>query len=219
MKKTLLSILAGLTVIGSASAVPSPADRKALCEKHPEKYVWVEKTQACVPINPCKSDNSDIVYGGYCVYAFEVPDDLDKATLILQRYVQKRLKSNVANARRIDNNYFALKTTDGGYIVFETVFLRETTLRDIARAAFTIYGYNWGDGSSGEDHGGREYVLGRVGNQEICQDIADFVSLVHGEPVEWRYSDFGDMTKEYKMEEVFGYGGEDCMIEVAKKEY
>ena len=60
MKKTLLSVLAGVSVIGAASAVPSVADRKAMCDKNPDKYVWVEKNQACVPVNPCESSNESI---------------------------------------------------------------------------------------------------------------------------------------------------------------
>lgn len=55
-----LSIFAGLMVINSVFALPSPEDRKALCDKHPDKYVWVKKTQACIPINPCKSNDTDI---------------------------------------------------------------------------------------------------------------------------------------------------------------
>ncbi len=54
-KKTLLSILAGLAVIGSASADVTVDQRKELCAKHPEKYVWVEKDQFCAPINTCRN--------------------------------------------------------------------------------------------------------------------------------------------------------------------
>ncbi len=60
MKKTLLSVLAAVSVIGVASAVPSVEDRKAMCEKYPEKYIWVANSAACIPINPCKSDNTQI---------------------------------------------------------------------------------------------------------------------------------------------------------------
>ena len=60
MKKIIFGILAGIVIIGSASAVPSPADRKRLCEQQPDKFVWVEKNQACVPINPCLSDNREV---------------------------------------------------------------------------------------------------------------------------------------------------------------
>ena len=59
MKKTLLSVLAGLTVVGSAIAAPTPEDRKALCQLLMEKgtHVWVDKSQACIPRNPCGNDS------------------------------------------------------------------------------------------------------------------------------------------------------------------
>ena len=55
MKKTLLSITAALAVIGSANA-----GLKETCLEHPDKLVWVEKTQRCIPINPCESDDAEI---------------------------------------------------------------------------------------------------------------------------------------------------------------
>ena len=70
MTKTLLSILVGIVVAGSASAVPTPDDRRALCERHSDKYVWVQNTGACVSINPCKSDDYTIK-DAYCVDIFD----------------------------------------------------------------------------------------------------------------------------------------------------
>lgn len=64
MKKTLLSVIAGLAVIGSANA-----GIKETCLEHPDKLVWVEKTQRCIPINPCKSDDEKIK-AMYCVRRF-----------------------------------------------------------------------------------------------------------------------------------------------------
>ena len=58
MKKTLLSVLAGLVVIGTATAVPSMDVQQKNCEDG--QHVWVEKTKTCVPINPCLSDDADI---------------------------------------------------------------------------------------------------------------------------------------------------------------
>ena len=65
MKNVLLSALAGLAVINAASAAPSVEQRKEMCEKHPDKYVWVEKNSACIPINPCASTNESIK-SSYC---------------------------------------------------------------------------------------------------------------------------------------------------------
>ena len=65
MKKSLLFGLGGFMIVSSVFALPAPEDRKALCEKYPDKYVWVEKTEACVPVNPCLSDNAKIKQS-YC---------------------------------------------------------------------------------------------------------------------------------------------------------
>ena len=58
MKKTLLSVLAGLAVIKAASAVLSVEQRRAMCEDFGD--VWVESTQACIPQDPCSSDDETI---------------------------------------------------------------------------------------------------------------------------------------------------------------
>ena len=44
--KLICSALLGATICGSAFAI-STDDRQAFCEQYPDKYVWVEKTQAC----------------------------------------------------------------------------------------------------------------------------------------------------------------------------
>ena len=63
MKKTLLSVIAGLAVIGSAIAVPSMDVQQKNCEDG--QHVWVEKTKTCVPINPCLSGDHTIS-DAYC---------------------------------------------------------------------------------------------------------------------------------------------------------
>ncbi|MBO4583280.1 MAG: hypothetical protein J5714_04470 [Alphaproteobacteria bacterium] len=59
MKKTLLSVVAGLAVIGSAVAVPSLDRQRENCESD-SGFVWVERTKTCVPVNPCVSDDPEI---------------------------------------------------------------------------------------------------------------------------------------------------------------
>lgn len=115
MKKTLLSLLAGIAVIGSASAVPSPEDRKALCEKHPEKYVWVEKDQFCVPINPCESDNVEIKRA-YCVdFGLCAPGDTDE---ILKLWIGKWFGREIIELKHLDSKAVGVKTDDGQYFAY-----------------------------------------------------------------------------------------------------
>ena len=115
MKKTLLSVLAGLTVIGSAGAVPSISDRRALCEKHPDKYVWVDKTQACVRIDPCSAIDMP-----YCIEAYDVnkPED-SYARLLIERYVKNLMGTNVTELKYLGDSKYAFKTEDLDYRVIE----------------------------------------------------------------------------------------------------
>ena len=48
------TLLCGM--VGTAFGVPTLEDRKKLCEQNPDKFVWVEKTQTCIPQNPCLSE-------------------------------------------------------------------------------------------------------------------------------------------------------------------
>ena len=63
MKKTLLSLVAASAVVGSAFGVPSMDVQKTNCEDG--NHVWVEKTNTCIPKNPCLSDNAEIK-NAYC---------------------------------------------------------------------------------------------------------------------------------------------------------
>lgn len=52
------TLLCGM--VGTAFGVPTPEDRKKLCEQNPDKFVWVERTQICLPKNPCLSGIAEI---------------------------------------------------------------------------------------------------------------------------------------------------------------
>ena len=98
MKKTLLSVLAGLAVIGSASAAPTPEDRMALCDLLIQKgtHVWVEKTEACIPADPCGNGVNDTIRSAYCLtdlgerFVFRGVDGLAD---FVKRYTEKVLKA------------------------------------------------------------------------------------------------------------------------------
>ena len=179
MKKTLLSVLAGLTVMGSAFAAPTPEDRKALCDLLIEKgtHVWVKKTQACIPINPCKSEDPDIVLG-YCISVTPMLiEDERQAKLFLERYAQNVLKAQITG---IDHkpDFTIATTSDGGYYAVETI--ADPTCIKQADTASRAYGKYLK--IIQDDHGGpiSDKVLQIPGiDQQTCEDIKDFHNLLY----------------------------------------
>ena len=123
MKRILLSFGVMMALVGSACAVPSANDRKALCEKQSDKFIWVEKTQACIPINPCLSDVQEIK-NAYCVNLPVLPDTMAGQLLIINNYVKHVLKTDIDSGVRVQDadleagsiGYVGFKTKDGGYI-------------------------------------------------------------------------------------------------------
>lgn len=184
MKKTLLSILATIAVIGSASAVPSPADRKALCEKHPDEYVWVEKTEACVPVNPCTPGVNEQIRQTYCLTPdalYYLPVDDDLRVRIINRYLANVLDTviDLDEIKKLPNNgymdAYGFKTIHGGYFAAEILDTEKIDATFCVEWAANAYGYN------------RLAIDGqmRINNikvgDPVCKDIADFASLLCGE--------------------------------------
>ena len=63
MKKSCFVALGALmSVIGVANA----ASMKEVCLQNSDKFVWVEKNQDCVPINPCSQPETSNYYKLYC---------------------------------------------------------------------------------------------------------------------------------------------------------
>lgn len=206
MKKLFLFALAGLMVVGSAFALPSPEDRKALCEKRPDKYVWVAKTEACVPINPCLSNNDEI-RKAYCI-GFALPREQDKREMIIRRYAEKVLGVRVDNIKELNtcpdqevgvscSKAVGIYMSDGMYMVGE-YYLEVSLLSqvdDMAGAnactlACDSYGY------TGYLSGEGRYIV--EVNEAECTDIADFASLLYEEVIEHRYEvDTGECILDY----------------------
>ena len=204
MKKTLLSVLAGLIVIGSASAVPGPDDRKKLCDQHPDKFVWVEKTQACIPINPCAYGVNENIAEAYCLdkVFITLPKEVDKRTMILERYVTNVLKTSIVTTNllydcpeedvgKYCSNALAIKTSDGGYFaasysdtwsVTPAYENWEGEARSYARAyAGECYGYRFMYMDHSDD------MSAKVSNKAECEDIADFASVLLGDIVNYEF--------------------------------
>ncbi|MCR5193949.1 MAG: hypothetical protein K6B71_00275 [Alphaproteobacteria bacterium] len=190
MKKTLLSVLAGLTVMGSASAAPTPEDRKALCQLLIDKgtHVWVEKTQACILVNPCQT-NEGAIKRAYCIKDFEgiQVSTKEQATALSKKYIEVHQKEG-AKCQVLKNNsilpgtddyikcvtdsgmYFALQFDDfnNSQLVSNRIGDGAYNKYDIARATLMAYG-KYNDKSVHTAYGITETE---------CNEIADFASYI-----------------------------------------
>ena len=217
MKKTLLSVIAGLAVIGSACAAPSLSDRKALCEKHPDKYVWVEKTQACVRIDPCSAGDYT-----YCISAWQVnkPEN-SYARLLIERFVKNVMYTNITELKYLGDSKYAFKTGDLDYRVIE--FGNNDDDRGLGAACWA-YGKeieikyeieNYSE-SMVQVTGYDKSIRCKNVTRSECEDIGDFLRLLKAEgmPItSWgadrnnrdyfytRYKDLGDIVEEAKAAE------------------
>lgn len=208
MKKILLSSIAGLAVISSACAAPSVEDRKALCEKYPDRYVWVERDEFCAPINPCES-NDETVRRAYCS-SFKLHNFGKNRDLVINRYVEKELNVKVLNIKEVGNCTFGVKILDKfGYEGYFGI----TCYRD-----FTQEGYfsEWGDGpaltevpdeflvafsiaDAAEIYQGEKIFFytdmietrSWRGSMSACNDVADFASLLSGTLITYSEVDGG----------------------------
>jgi hypothetical protein len=121
MKKISVAVLA---VLISGMGVASAASIKDVCLSYPEKLVWVEKNNECIPIHPC-SDNG-VYYDLYCNTEFKdiqvasVQDAQLLANLFVARRMGKTCYFVIApEASTVGQDYVGCKTSDGGFIEFE----------------------------------------------------------------------------------------------------
>lgn len=193
MKKTLLSILAGVVIIGSAFAVPSADDRQKLCEKT-DGYVWVEKNQACIEKNPCESDNEEIERA-YCIRPdFRVPDpsklpkvsDSKFTSLVLRKYFQNMMNTDIYTLLPLssldDEGYVAVITTDKGYYVVDfdmfyepNVFAPHDTLYMEELYKATCWSYGKKATNAGVPETNFEMKCDNTTESE-CESIVDFAN-------------------------------------------
>ena len=110
MNKILLSAVAGLAVINAANA-----GIKETCLQHPDKLVWVEKTERCVPINPCESDDIDI-HDAYCVdFGICAPGYTDE---VLKLWLGKWSRHEIVDLKHLNSKTVGVKTDDGQYFAY-----------------------------------------------------------------------------------------------------
>ena len=196
MKKTLLSVVAGVAVIGAANA-----GIKETCLEHPDKLVWVEKTQRCIPINPCKSDD-ETIQDVYCnkTFANVQLGDWFSGPKVVEAYVEKVLGLHVVDNRTyvqtdinvFGQDYVPCKTNDGGYVVFEFDDLNDWTSSDIyegvVESACIIY-----NGEFSNLNGAKGGLFCAGSSEDDCVKIAKFATeLISARPY------MGTIISEYK---------------------
>ena len=188
MKKTLLSVGAALAVIGSACAAG-----RDTC--NPDKYVWVERDELCIPKNPCKS-KSDVIREAYCSTVFKDVQlsNWRHGVTAVKAYLDKKRGLGMTNTGDIGNDkdtsffgqdYIPAKTTDGGYVVFEFDDLSDLGGADVEEGAIQagclIYDGKYTKTSDGL------YCIGPA--ESYCSEIREIVSDILNRPVNSRFVD------------------------------
>ncbi|MBQ1927974.1 MAG: hypothetical protein II179_02815 [Alphaproteobacteria bacterium] len=187
MKKTLLSMTAALAVIGAANA-----GIKETCLEHPDKLVWVEKTQRCIPINPCKSDDETIQVV-YCNVTFAKIQlgSIAQGQKLVEAYLANNMNvagSYVGNRHRdtslLGQDFIPYELNDGGYVVFEFDDLSDITESQIADGAMegACYVFN------GSYYLNPGYCAG-LENEKSCESVAELATEVSGQVIHWSWSE------------------------------
>ena len=173
----------GATICGSAFAI-STDDRQAFCEQYPDKYVWVEKTQACIPINPCNSTIQSI-RDAYCIKAPYLATD----PVIREGYIKNVLHKDILKAKILNTHAYAYHTSDGGYLYMDVNKGSDfSPTQDRIHAACWAYGYR--EVSQYDLTMYTDSVHPYLNNNQLdciviensyhCSDAADFATLLVG---------------------------------------
>jgi len=185
--KIIFGALLGATVCSGAFAM-SAEEQKAFCESHPDNYVWVEKNQECIPVNPCNSKD-DHISGTYC--ANSGLGGCKHSRVSTEKYFQNVWNTSIeeeidlgteeVDGIGLSRNMTAYKTTDGNYLVLLQGVSHDTcTAADIAGDAFWAHGI----GSVLYDSKVEAHVYNREGmerkelTESDCSEIADFATSI-----------------------------------------
>lgn len=187
MKKTLLSIVVIISVIGVAKA-DIVEKLKGVCLQHPDKLVWVEKTQRCIPINPCNSDDKKI-RAAYCNQIFNETityGSLYKGLIELYADMQG-IECEPIESKSLDKNYIMCKGSD--VMVFEFADIRAGSLGDYRQTAGTVAKALCDAVSAKQRKGAPHCKVDEI----TCDKIADIVIKYRpGEIKSVWYSDVGE---------------------------
>ncbi|MCR4917437.1 MAG: hypothetical protein K5912_00645 [Alphaproteobacteria bacterium] len=127
MKKTLLSAIACLAVIGSAAAIPTPESARENCRYYEQQgtHIWLDVYGACIPKNACKDGNDD-TQRRFCDRTFadiQVAEE-GQALALASKYMTQSFpdeKSNctVLETTIVGQDYIRCTTQTARYFILE----------------------------------------------------------------------------------------------------
>lgn len=124
MKKLMIGIAGIMAMVASVNAADTEKI-KAACQSS-DKTVWVEKTQACVPVNPCESGN-ETIRSLYCqnhadVFYYAVPKGNITTIDVINIYAKyyKDLYCQVSEQNIVEKDGYVFVPCSGkDYVVFK----------------------------------------------------------------------------------------------------
>lgn len=123
MKKLTFAIITAVLTIGAHAEVSVDA-QKNICAK--KEWVWVDKSNTCVPVNPCADTSGK--FEAYCIRVFKdiQVNELknNAATRLVDIYAERSLgiknpSSAMASSPNLLGQDYVLVTAGGNYIMFE----------------------------------------------------------------------------------------------------
>ena len=206
--KNALSFIFGILVCSSAVADPTADDRRELCRLLEEKgtHVWVAKNTACIPINACSSDSSD-VKDAYCDYTFfdyyfeNVEDAKKVASDIYKRY-RKYTLTKFITTDWDEKQILGAETSEGGYITLQFGSKKYgNNTKSLIETSCMVNGGWIGSGY----FSGKEYICKceTITDMEKCSSTAIYAAFLAKNPVVATIDDNGVCVLTYRPEEKY----------------
>ena len=206
--KNALSFIFGILVCSSAVADPTADDRRELCRLLEEKgtHVWVTKNTACIPVNACSANDSDIK-DAYCDYTFseyyfaDVENAKQVASDIYKRHRKKTL-TNFITTDWEEKNILGAETSEGGYVTLQFGSKKYgNNTKSLIETSCIVNG-GW---PSGGKFVGKEYTCKceTIKTTEKCSSTAIYAALLIKNPVIGQLNEEETCELNYRPEEKY----------------
>jgi hypothetical protein len=172
-------IAAGLTS-GAFAADMTIERQKELCNKSKDK-IWVEKTKACIPKNPCM----DSKYEAYCDRTFKDINYAKPGVFFIMHY-------DVDEFIERDSRYVSLLLKDENYITFEFSGLTDTDASGLFMMSCAMMRGEYGGSYFLSPSNSTEYVCKNV-SEEDCKKYADRSPIYNSQTLECKIQRSGNI--------------------------